>query len=532
MPNDIGVRLNGDNSGFRRMLDDSVGNATQFAGQITKKVGGKLTEMRDVSTAIASALGINIQSIAENMARFFTGMTKAEEDAWKKLEQVTDQLSEEQIKNIRATLTEEQKYQANLKDREKLIKQIDENQARTGVQILQQKQDELALAKKSAQIIEYENKLRDEALKKSEEALKNLIAAREKEYQSTLATMDADQRIAALKESIVAMQAVIASGVMRTKDTEQLSAQLQERKTQLVAEEAKAQKEKGDVVRKNLETENELMVKRDDALRSSATLEMQHREIVEEIAVQEALIRDGRSKQLDITKDLQRLDTLRGQQKQVENKQTEQAIELAKLLFKGEANLTAEEKLRLQVLKGQTTQKEIDKEITDLTAKFLSGVLTPAEKERLAVLVGQSDEIKRQLEHMEGLTRSAKEFVQTISRRGSDYEDQSTTALEGIQSRLKSQLDAVKAKNANSPSNYRDPMQFALQNEYERITRELSLRNTIGDYSSKFGEDQARFKYGDALTDRALRELQDVNTKTLITLQDIQQRIANVFTKK
>lgn len=133
-----------------------------------------------------------------------------------------------------------------------------------------------------------------------------------------------------------------------------------------------------------------------------------------------------------------------------------------------------------------------------------------SEDEILAKLKAQTTEIERQI---------------TIQRKGQDYESQSTVALEGVRSRVKSQLDAVRQQNAMVPVNQRNPAQYALESELAQIDRDLAARRNIGSFATKFGEDAARFKYGDTATDRALRAQQEETTKIRVTMEQVLQTI-------
>jgi hypothetical protein len=63
------------------------------------------------------------------------------------------------------------------------------------------------------------------------------------------------------------------------------------------------------------------------------------------------------------------------------------------------------------------------------------------------------------------------------------------------------------------------------------VQRELNARQQAGSFAQRFGEEAARGKFGDSITDRALRDLQDVNTQSLTVLRDMQERLANYFKK-
>ncbi len=121
---EIGVRLTGDNAEFKRMLADSDAAALKFGTKIAGHVGDKLYGLRDVSRAVATALGLNIENIADHLARSLSGMSKAEEEAYKRSETLGKQIADQSIANARARLTEEQKYQLNVVETQRLERQI------------------------------------------------------------------------------------------------------------------------------------------------------------------------------------------------------------------------------------------------------------------------------------------------------------------------------------------------------------------------------------------------------------------------
>ncbi len=117
---EIGVKLSGDNSAFVGMLDDSVQKGDQFAENLATRVGDRLVGLRHVSTAVATALGLNLENITQNIARLFTGMSKEEEDFYNKTKELSDRQADTSIKNMRDRATEETKYQLLLQERKRL----------------------------------------------------------------------------------------------------------------------------------------------------------------------------------------------------------------------------------------------------------------------------------------------------------------------------------------------------------------------------------------------------------------------------
>lgn len=475
MAQEIGVRLAGDNSHFRSVMADSVERAGKFSGEIAGRVGGKLTELKDVSNTIAAALGLNLASISENLARTFSGVSKAEEEALKQLETLSAQVADANIKNARALLTEEQRYQLALQDRDRLLKAIADNDGRNATALARQKLDELKLAEKIAEIQTFELKQADEKAKRIDELIKMQIAGNEKAFQAQLSTLDADERIEVLRENIAGLQAVIASGALDEKNARALNVTLSERQNLLVAEEAKLR---------------DAAAKREDA---------------------------SRKRELDAE------------------------TELAKLKFEA---LTTEEKIARVQSDIATIQGEIARGRREGFAtaeaevvlfekrRELSALQARDDRERVDTLREQTGEIERQQTAIAELARR----VQTLDRRGTEIEGQSTTALEGLRERLRSQLTQAQQERFGQLGGVgqiggaaKSPFEYGIEQELRNVEREIAQRKSIGSFANRFGEDAARSQFGDTLTDRALRDLQDSSTRTAIAIQDIQQRLAKVF---
>lgn len=123
---EIGVKLTGDNSEYRDMLSDSVEKGGEFAEHIADHVGKKLYGLRDVSHVVSNALGLNLEHIAEDAARLFSGMSKDEEEFYKKSSDLSTQAADAAIKNMRDQASEETRYQLLLKERDAALSRINQ----------------------------------------------------------------------------------------------------------------------------------------------------------------------------------------------------------------------------------------------------------------------------------------------------------------------------------------------------------------------------------------------------------------------
>lgn len=474
MSGEIGIKLTGDNSEFRGMLESSDREASKFSAQIADKVADKFMGMRDISTAVATALGLNLQNIAENVARVFTGMTKQEEEAFKKLEQLTEQASEAAIKNMRAMASEETKYNLLLQERDKLQKVIEAGAGPSGVAQVKLAENRIKLEKVLEEIRATELKQQEIAKKKDEErakAYEQFAKTRadqaEKDFQTQLSTLETGEKIEALKQRIAIAEALIAKGAFEGQQLDQQRLVVAGMRNQLTKEEAELIKDNAKAEEKRIKDHIEAMDSEDKKRESMAA----------------------------------------------------NAKELATILLKDGKDLTDQDRVRLEVLKGQKTEAQQQQEVIELSEKLLDGSILPHEEQRLRLLTSQTRERK------EG--EQAEVRIMNIHRIGLGYVQQSTDALEGVVARLKSQLDSVRNQNAISPVSQRNPFEASILNEYTNAKNELDLRKAVMKYVNVFGEGEARGKFGDTVTDRALRDTLTAAQQTAQAVNTISNQLAN-----
>jgi hypothetical protein len=101
----------------------SVQNSLQRLGKETQRVGQSM--LRGFSgRTLATALGLNIQNISQQLARIITGMSKEMEAAYKALEASSDKLLRVTIANMRDQASEETKLKLLLLERQRLNERI------------------------------------------------------------------------------------------------------------------------------------------------------------------------------------------------------------------------------------------------------------------------------------------------------------------------------------------------------------------------------------------------------------------------
>ncbi len=502
---EVSVKLTGDNSEFIAMMSNSASQAAKYSSEIANKVGDKLYGLRDVSHAVATALGLSLENISEHVARWATGMSKAEEEAFKSMESVSDQLAATTIKNIRSQMSEEDKYRANLADREKLLNQINTTVVTNGQTALKVKKLELEAAQKDTEILEYQKKTREEIAKKAEEFQKNLIGLREKEYAASTASLSADNKIASLKEVIIGLQTTLNSGVLSQQNAEQLTVQLGQRKVELLAEEGKKTKENNEAaakaVKEHIDDQDKLQKLKFEGLTIDQKITLLEKEQAQITAAKNKAKEQG----ADTTKlEIGLIET------------TNKLVDL-RAAKEGQTKLTLDEQLKTLQDQGLTR----DRMIEVLKAQGF------AEDEILAKLRAQKTEAQALIDLYQ------KAFSAT---KGTAYEGQSTVALEGVRDRLRQQINDYERNDFGSPGGVggkATPVEiYALRNQLEIVTRELTSRANIGTVVNRFGEDEARRQYGDTLTERAVRDLRQDTTQTAIAVTKLQQQLQDFFKLK
>jgi hypothetical protein len=114
--------------------------------------------------------------------------------------------------------------------------------------------------------------------------------------------------------------------------------------------------------------------------------------------------------------------------------------------------------------------------------------------------------------------------VTAIGRIGASYQSQSTTALTGVRDRLRSQRDELALDTSFSgpfTPGAKNPFLYAISAELRAVEMELAQRREILAVAQRMGEDAARYRFGDELTDRALRDLKGGVERTSTAVEAI-----------
>jgi hypothetical protein len=217
----ISARLSADNSNFRSVMDQSA-TVAEKAGQRM----GRGLDIRGAVSAMAVAVGLNIQNLAQQLARAFTGMSKEAEEAIKGLEASSRRAAEANIANMRSMASEEAKYQLLLLERERIQKRLAEGRMSPDAQL---NTSWLARAKAGLGAFlgrDWSGQLTDEiAVQQTNDAneqtarladlSREIAAAEEKRAAAVEKTLKVEEKIKPIKEARVATEEDIAAAMAR-----------------------------------------------------------------------------------------------------------------------------------------------------------------------------------------------------------------------------------------------------------------------------------------------------------------------------
>ena len=175
-----------------------------------------------------------------------------------------------------------------------------------------------------------------------------------------------------------------------------------------------------------------------------------------------------------------RLLDVRGQLGQAEKKVAEETRDIAALMLKGEENLTALEKEKLALLRGETTERRQQEELSRLLEIGVAN-LTDAERKRLQVLIGQTAEQQKQ-------TAAVAERVNLELRRvGAGNGDLSDRQLTEKIDNLKQDIFNRTLWMRDNGVSY-DPFLGFNQSQLDTAQRESDLRSRARALVPKLGE--------------------------------------------
>ncbi|MBC7367562.1 MAG: hypothetical protein H7343_12275 [Undibacterium sp.] len=161
-----------------------------------------------------------------------------------------------------------------------------------------------------------------------------------------------------------------------------------------------------------------------------------------------------------------------------------ETLELATLLLKPASELTGKEQIRLEILQRQTTQLRVNAEIADLTGKLVAGTITPAERERLAVLIGQAKAIDNQLNDYKEMAK----LPQFTASDGSDTRTVSDARLDEL--RIDTMRKLSSARQARPTPGYANDDHGAgfIETRLKQLSEEIYTRQQFRATYAQQGE--------------------------------------------
>lgn len=527
MSSEIGVRLSGDNSEFKSMLADSTEQSIEWGGKLTEKIGDKLLGLRDVSHAVATALGLNLEKVAENLARAFTGISEEAEKLYKEIEARNDQTTEKNIANNQKLLSAQQKYTQALQDQETFTKRIAELEAEKGqvvdkwnglnyswiVKLMNSRKESTEIAAKENEISKEQAKLAEANAivmdhvvdtKKEVKSVDTEIAAAERSradaaIKSADALLPLTERRNALEEQLQGLEQATGHEMLQNKKSVEDINRLKEVENQL----ADVNKQITEETRKGAEAIEK-------ANFANLTDEQKRQSLLALIQTQSEAIKNIEEEGKDAGA--------------VKNQQELTRSELTKL--------------NLDIAKKDTEEKKKQTAETDKYLMMTREALT-AEANRIELAIQeanalglQTDELTRQLDLINKII-AGKQASLTISG-SEDVKSETTDALMGNLRRVQEQLNAQSSsgfgqiKDATANGNYGDFLSKSLLTaQAGAIQGELNLRSNVQDYATRYGQSAATQTFGDQVTQRALQNMTDVQTQTLQKLTTISQQLNN-----
>ncbi len=276
-----------------------------------------------------------------------------------------------------------------------------------------------------------------------------------------------------------------------TKDTKEYTLAMTEAegyRLKMADQRIAAEKKAGDDAKKTAEEMGTLAKKQreyDDEKLTNAQKMKALRELEEKLANGVAIFDEGSKVWIETSN---RLLEVRNKIRDLEKTIMGDQVALAALLLIPEKDRTEVQKEQVKLLTEQTTKARQQSEILTLNGNLIAGTITPAERERLAVLIGQNAEADK---HNEKLDKTLRTLGAIKTRIGKEYTDQSTESLEFVKGNLTKQLGPL--ENEKLIYGYA-PGLAAVQSELNQLKAELNARSQFQN-NLRVGDDFARRLY-------------------------------------
>lgn len=429
---------------------------------------GKFANLKNVGTAAAAALGLNIQAIAENIARLYAGVSKETEQLFTSIAALSDKAAASGIEAMRQRLNDQQKYNLLVTDAARIEGQLNavygsslaaQEKRLALTDELNRKMIEIGNADKA--FAEERRKADEAAFKAAESRMDRESEALQKIHQAQIDALSTDKQVLAIKADIAAMEAVILSGAVTAETKERMGLEIAEKRAEIIKAESEIKKE---------------------ALRT----EEKYRALMKE-------------------------------QHEERTKYAKENAEMLDLEAKGYARRTKQENDRLEILKLQTTEKGIQASLEELLAIPVNQ-RTKAETQIIHALQDQRgiihaqiaqkttvlDQTKAQVVEETKVTNELlarhqvmKAFQQSVIGGASAEElnrasDATLTELVR-RNTIKAQEMMIGRANIDTPNEY-----YRLKNEATRAQQEIDFRKQFR-ANAAVGEDYARRNYSGVL---------------------------------
>lgn len=244
----ISAKLSADASGYRSALSGALDYTGRVAEGITKKL-----DIRTAMTAIATAVGLNIQSIAESVARFVTGVTQDTEAQLRGLVSASDAATAATVNSIKAARSEQERYRAAVDE----AKRAEEKMNSRTASFTEKEEAKTKLIQAQAVISEHRAKQEERVVKAGDEELRRRKELQSAQLEADRRNLDAAARVKALRKDIEVAQAAINTGVLSESGQLDYQKKIHETKLKLIEAEAAATDAATEAAKRRTEAEME-----------------------------------------------------------------------------------------------------------------------------------------------------------------------------------------------------------------------------------------------------------------------------------
>ncbi|MFA5262354.1 MAG: hypothetical protein WC378_00915 [Opitutaceae bacterium] len=487
--------INDENAAAVRRFGDSLDGAKKTGQEFATKTVGMFNQIGEITGTAAKAAWAFWTGSSEEFSKSESALNATEKAARKAEAALAEaKKHEKDFTEISAQLKdiEEKKKETILKsltDQERvnfLANQLTEIRAKQELasgKALESRKLELEAAKARQQYDEASLALYQKTISEQRKANEEMRAAK-------LEQITVEERQVIIAREIKDIQSLLNAKVLNASDTEYYTAQLKSRQLELTKAEVAEKKTLQELAVKDAENYSKEL----DRKREDMSLQQKLKEIIKEQAMLKDLIAGSDASSKEHAFYITRQEQLRNDALKTQKDLKSNDVEIAKLLLKGAENLSDVEKEKLKLLKGETTEAKELAEVQILTQKLVGGYITPAEKARLAVLVGQTAEIRNQNDQLN------QQLSIIYKIKGQAYDAQSTRSLEAVVKNLQDQLFEAQYQSTIRTHEFAEgtvdsSMVSITKAELFKAQQELDLRNRVQALVNQYGSEDAAFQH-------------------------------------